>query len=442
MHLPSEELLQWIWEQLQFDLSALYTSTGQELAIINPGKRNRNQGPDFLDAVVRIGGLEWCGAVEVHIDAADWERHGHTGDLNYNAVILHVVWQNKKGAGYPKQALRSDNTPIPELVLNTRVSPATLATYNRLKHQHPLIACYGQVTTLSAELITETLQIAGRYRIEHKAKRLAAQLSAAGWQQLAWESILRTLGGPVNKDTFEQIGRRVTAAIAGRYADNQLLLDALLLGVAGLIPNEVTDEMQIPDTDRAYIDELRKQWQFLSAKHALTALPAGSLKFLRMRPPAFPTIRLVQAAAIWYQFGSLLPLIIRPDKLFEVEIQWSVHPYWHYHYHFSKRLNKSITAGPGTEILHSLLINTLAPLAWLYHYQSGNQSAIYEIINKLKQLPAENNQVVRRYRAAGFLPKSALETQGILALEAGRCQHRKCLSCPIGTAIMKMGIYN
>jgi hypothetical protein len=438
MHLPSEELLQWVWEQLQFDLSALYTSAGQELAIINPGKRNRNQGPDFLDAVVRIDGLEWRGAVEVHIDAADWERHGHTHDLNYNAVILHVVWQNKNGGSVNRPVLRSDNTPIPELVLNTRVSTATLANYNRLKHQHQhqLIACYGQVASLRSELIMETLELAGRYRIEQKAKRLAIRLSAAGWQQLAWESILRTLAAPVNKDTFEQISRRVTAAIMGRYADNQLLLDALLLGVAGLIP----DEMQISDADRGYIEQLRNHWQFLSAKHALTALPAGSIKFLRMRPPAFPTIRLVQAAAFWYRFGSLLPLIMQPDRLFEVEIHWSVDPYWHWHYHFGKRLNKPISAKPGNEILHSLLINTLAPLTWLYHYQSGNQSAINEIMHKLAQLPAENNQVIRRYRAAGFLPSSALETQGILALEAVRCQQRKCLSCSIGTAIIKRGI--
>lgn len=35
--------------------------------------------------------ISWYGDVEIHISSAEWRRHGHADDPNYNSVILHVV---------------------------------------------------------------------------------------------------------------------------------------------------------------------------------------------------------------------------------------------------------------------------------------------------------------------------------------------------------------
>ncbi|HEY0354762.1 MAG TPA: DUF2851 family protein, partial [Flavisolibacter sp.] len=43
----TEKLLQYIWQFQYFNRSSLQTIAGESLEIINPGKINTAQGPDF-----------------------------------------------------------------------------------------------------------------------------------------------------------------------------------------------------------------------------------------------------------------------------------------------------------------------------------------------------------------------------------------------------------
>ncbi|RYF98741.1 MAG: DUF2851 family protein [Chitinophagaceae bacterium] len=45
--------------------------------MIFPGTLNTNQGPDFKDAKIKIGSTLLAGSVELHINASDWQKHGH-----------------------------------------------------------------------------------------------------------------------------------------------------------------------------------------------------------------------------------------------------------------------------------------------------------------------------------------------------------------------------
>ena len=55
---------------------------------------NLNSGPDFLNAKIEINNQLWAGNVEIHINSSDWYQHNHETDENYDAVILHVVWNH------------------------------------------------------------------------------------------------------------------------------------------------------------------------------------------------------------------------------------------------------------------------------------------------------------------------------------------------------------
>ncbi|WP_020404418.1 DUF2851 family protein [Gracilimonas tropica] len=113
----SEAFLQWIWENLLFDFTALQTNEGQPVHVLDPGKQNVTDGPDFKQAIVQIGNLTWHGDVELHINNRGWLEHRHHEDPNYNNVILHVVAE--KG-GLP--AITKSGQQLPTLNLEPHLS--------------------------------------------------------------------------------------------------------------------------------------------------------------------------------------------------------------------------------------------------------------------------------------------------------------------------------
>ena len=116
-----EDFLHFVWRTLNFDLKDLRTQEGDAIQILRPGRHNHGQGPDFLEASVRIGTVIWHGQVEIHTQGEDWFRHKHQDDAHYNATILHIVLNPGK-----RPALRQDGSPIPELVLKGRINELSL----------------------------------------------------------------------------------------------------------------------------------------------------------------------------------------------------------------------------------------------------------------------------------------------------------------------------
>ena len=86
-----EQLLQYVWKHKILPLSDLATTDGRDVEIIDPGLHNRNSGPDFFNAKLRIGETMWVGNVEIHEHSKDWFRHGHDTDPAYDNVVLQVL---------------------------------------------------------------------------------------------------------------------------------------------------------------------------------------------------------------------------------------------------------------------------------------------------------------------------------------------------------------
>ena len=86
-----EQLLHYVWKHKLFPLRELKTTDGQTVEVIDPGLHNRDAGPDFFNAKVKIGTTLWVGNVEIHDKSSDWYLHGHDKDRSYDNVILHVA---------------------------------------------------------------------------------------------------------------------------------------------------------------------------------------------------------------------------------------------------------------------------------------------------------------------------------------------------------------
>ena len=87
----SERVVQRIWRDGDFARDRLQLENGAPVEILDPGRWNHHEGPDFIDAELRIDGKRVVGSVEVHIYERDWNQHGHGSDPRYNTVALHVV---------------------------------------------------------------------------------------------------------------------------------------------------------------------------------------------------------------------------------------------------------------------------------------------------------------------------------------------------------------
>lgn len=106
-----------MWKHKLFPLSPLTTTWHQAVEVIDPGLHNRNAGPDFFNAKIKLNGTLWVGNVEIHDKASDWYVHGHDKDERYDNVILHVCGtidvEAKNSKGEPLVQLQLD---IPENV--------------------------------------------------------------------------------------------------------------------------------------------------------------------------------------------------------------------------------------------------------------------------------------------------------------------------------------
>ena len=60
-----EKLLHYIWKYKLFPLKPLQTTDGQTVEVIDPGTLNRNAGPDFFNAKIKLDGTTWVGNIEI-----------------------------------------------------------------------------------------------------------------------------------------------------------------------------------------------------------------------------------------------------------------------------------------------------------------------------------------------------------------------------------------
>ena len=82
---------------------------------------------NFLNAKIQIDNQLWAGNVEVHVNSSDWYVHNHEKDANYDAVILHVVWNDDVSV------FRKNNEEIPTLELKKYIyHENVLSSYNQL----------------------------------------------------------------------------------------------------------------------------------------------------------------------------------------------------------------------------------------------------------------------------------------------------------------------
>ncbi|MBT8320301.1 MAG: DUF2851 family protein, partial [Eudoraea sp.] len=283
-----EVLLHGLWERQRLPFSGLKLTSGEELQIWDPGKLNKNAGPDFLNARIVIGGTLWAGHVELHLKSSHWNMHGHSDDPNYQNVILHVVWKDDK------ETLGFHGTPMPTLQLKDYVCESSLASVLRLQFnaRDDLLSCQQDHHAVPEEIKQDWWLSLFKERLFLKCKEITTwlQFSRNNWEQVLFISMLKSFGLHVNREAFLSLGLKLDFSIVQKLRHDRLQLEAFFLGMAGLLDT--------PGKSDSYTRQLQSAFQYLSIKFSLNRTGILSPDFLRLRPSSFPTIRLSQLSVL------------------------------------------------------------------------------------------------------------------------------------------------
>jgi hypothetical protein len=420
-----EEFLYYVWQYKLFSMTKLTTTNGKSIVIKKAGLQNNNAGPDFLNAQIEIDNQLWAGNVEMHLKSSDWYLHKHETDINYDAVILHVVWQHDVDV-----FTKSDKT-LPTLELQDIVDKSILKNYEELLYQKTtFIPCGNQLKTVDQFLIDNWLERLYFERLEEKSLLINELLSKTNdnFEAVLFQLLAKNFGLKINGNAFLEMAKSIDFSIIKKTSFNEGQISALFYGQSGFLE----DDLEID-----YYTKLKQEYHFLQHKFGLVPISKNNFQFFRMRPPNFPTIRIAQLAALYHLhqhlFSKLMKVKSKEEvyELFEVEVNL----FWKTHYTFetsSKKTNKKLSKS----FIDLLLINTIIPLKFVYLKQKGeNQESV--LLKLIQQVAPEKNAVISKFSESKIKAKNAMESQALLMLKNNYCTKKLCLQCAIGNHLLR-----
>ena len=394
-----EILLHYIWQREIFRSYPQFTTDGRRIEVLSVGQHNYDAGPDFSNVHLRLinadgSAEEWWGNVEMHVRSSDWNAHHHQSDPRYENVVLHVVRKADKevydshGRALVQCELQypDEQDYLTELLNDAKLMDSPLGTHR----------C-GKWLENDPDLLTQGWkQTMLRRRLECKKRSIERLLTITNgnWEHAFYISLAHYFGFHVNGIPFEQLAIITPLNYLQKHRDNLNQLTAMLLGQSGLLTSD---------------DELYREYAFLKAKFSLTPMNPAMWKHGRIRPQNAPEVRIRQFAQLIHKSEFLFSKLMEITDIDELRSLLTVD-------------------NIGQSSVDILLINTVIP----YLYARGKQEAA---LNILRALPAEDNRIIRQWRALGQKVQDAADSQALIHLFQTGCQSSQCLNCDVAYQI-------
>ena len=414
-----ERFLYYLWEN-RLVAGRLQTASGVPVTIVNPGFRNTNSGPDFLEAKIKIGEKLWAGHVEIHVRTSDWERHGHQYDKAYRNVVLHVVYEHD-----------TEVNSIPVLELKGHFNNTLYEHYEQLLASQHWIACQRCLDQISPFVKEIWLDRVAIERLEDKSRVVARLLEANkfDWEDALYRLLLLYFGLKVNNESFEFLASILPFKTLLKHADQLHQVEAMLLGCAGFLEDDFKEDYPLL---------LKREFNVMRAKFGLLVMPVERWRYMRMRPMNFPTVRLAQLAQMVHQHRCLFskikeaPDVASAKALFNVKAS----PYWDSHYRFEVS-SKPVQKHLGDSTADVLMINAVVPLLFCYGKFHKDETYCEKALHFLEEIAPEVNSIIRHFTECGLESKNAMHTQALLHLYQQYCKRKQCLECSIGNYLLR-----
>ena len=437
---PAECLLQAIWQHQRLKRDALKTSDGKVVRVFHPGFASVEGGPDFRGAVLQIGDdAPRSGDVEIDLRANGWRAHGHNRNPHFQNVLLHVVWEEGKPIESAPTVLPLKNlldAPIGELSLSLEnESLRTLPENLRGK-------CCAPLRELDEIKLAELLRQAAFVRFENKACAIRTRAKNSGWEQALWENLFRALGYKHNVWPMQNLAEAKSRW--ERAANSAFEFQARLLGVSGLLPDELTRAQKSSDT------YLRRVWDFWWRERdefSESVLPRAAWKFHGLRPANHPQRRLA-IASHWLADKNLISKIegwsaaeISDKRLLDSLLgifQVERDEFWSWHRTFKSARMAKPQPLLGDARATDLAVNVILPWLWIRAKEGGNGKIQREVEQRFFAWPpAEDNSILKLARqrllgtAKSCVLTNAAAQQGLMQIVRDFCEHSNavCENC-------------
>ena len=426
-------------------------SAGRRVTVIYPGRWTGLPGPDLRDAIVSIDdGPARRLDLEVHLEAADWRRHGHDRDPAYAGVGLHLVWEI--GAHPPAPA-------PPAIVLAPALSATGAPVAADPSSAREALPCRPSdpADAAARRETVDAIERQGQRRHAERAAVLEGDIAALGPDQALHQAILRALGYRPNAGAFEALGGCVTSGLSEALASNGedaglAVLEAVLMGAAGLLPMQ----RRGAPAD-GYARMLQRIWQSYGS---LACLQAADWTLQSVRPANRPTRRIAAAARLLSRapdpgrslVDTLLADVRRAAAASDLRrlqdrLQVAEPPdaYWARHFDFGKPTRQPSPALVGAGRAREILVNAVLPFAAAMGHALGQADLPRASAEILAALPGGMWNQDSRYmvQTLGVERRGlggAMAQQGLLRLHRRWCRDKRCGVCPMARRAAAPGV--
>jgi len=413
------------------DFGKVFTGTaGEEIEIVQFGTWNREAGPDFSDAAIRLERGEILrGSIEFDLTDQNWETHGHATNPAFDDTVLHVFVESGARAFFTRT---TGHRQVPQV----RVDPATLPAAFSLNL--PLARpgrCHAPLRGLAEEKICSILDAAAQFRLQRKAQRLQRLTELHGADEAVYQELAAALGYKQNKLPFTLLAQRLPGKTL-RARPNEI--EAVLFGVAGFLAAPDLAEFE-PGT-RHYLRVLWDQWWPRRAELERLILPPRTWRLSGTRPLNHPQRRLAALAGIVAGWPKLLRSLgkndLTPARQFFLELQ---HPFWNFHYTLTSEPSAAEMALVGETRITEILANVVLP--WR-HLQ---ERAVWPDFAKLPARLTNRRIETGAARLFGDDPRrprflrTVAQQQGLLQIYEDFClqDNSDCAQCPFPEQMQK-----
>jgi hypothetical protein len=349
--IPSELELQARWFAGEFG-SNFVSASDEKIDIIQFGTWNREAGPDFRDAAIRIdGGEPMRGCIEIDVMDRSWESHGHAVNPAFEETVLHIFFDKSEREFFTRT---KSNRNVPQVRIDLADFPAVFAANVPLARPG---RCQAPLKNLPAERVHSLLNSAAQFRLRRKAAHIRNKIDTHGRDEALFQEVAAALGYKENKLPFTLIAQRLTLK---SLRQNALDAEALLFGVADFLKAPDLGVYKTPV--RKYLRDLWDRWWPYRDQMQRLVVPAKLWRISGTRPVNHPQRRLAALLMMAREWTTLRRVLEKHNAGGAEKFFASLdHPFWRFHYTLSSEPAAKEMALIGESRIAEILANVLFP---------------------------------------------------------------------------------
>ena len=441
--IPSELELQARWFAGDFGKQFL-TTNGDKIDIVQFGIWNREAGPDFSDAAIRLNGSEPIrGNIEFDLSDRNWEAHGHATNPVFENTVLHVFVHASDRTFF---ARTRSNREVPQVRVDPNALPETFSANLPLARPG---RCQAPLKDLPEERVRSVLDAAAQFRLQRKAAQIRNKINNHGRDEALFQQLAAALGYKENKLPFTLLAQRLPLKLLRRQSTD---CEALLFGIAGFL--QASDLDVYERSTRKYVRQLWDNWWPHRDELQRLILPGKVWRLSGTRPLNHPQRRVAALAALARNWPAFQRSSGKGNSAAISEfLQGLDHPFWNFHFTLTADASPKEMALIGESRIAEILANVLFPF-WLAEdadsstplpLRRAGRTSLWPQYAKLPARLSNRRLETAATRLFGSDPRRLLFTktvahqQGLLQIYEDFCMqdNSDCAHCPFPEQMRK-----